>query len=370
MKTNIILLLLLGYNFLFSQPRIETSTTAHFYCPPCNLECDDKIFNAAGTCDVCGMKLTEMTPDQRVKQMKEQMTIAFYLQDRVEILDFAGPLEVLSYSGFEIFTVSKTKDPIRSQGILTVIPDYSIEDAPHAEILAFFGGNSGAASGDPEVIKWIRSRTEVDYHFSVCTGAFVLAESGQLTGKTATTFHSALSRLRDDYPEINVRDNVRFVDNGKVITTAGISAGIDGALHLVAKLKGLAVARLVAYNMEYDKWKPGEGLILSEDNPYDIPILSRETLTMYEGTYEVEGGKKAIVVAGEEGNTLYAIIENRVSPLFYISKDHYLNERGDELVFLWEGNKVAAYTRDDEKRFKKLNDQIKNARNRIINIGF
>lgn len=81
------------------------------------------------------------------------MTIAFYLQDGVEVLDFAGPMEVFSYAGFNVFTVSRKKEPITTQGILKVMPDHSIDDAPPADILAFFGGNAGPSSTDPAVRK-------------------------------------------------------------------------------------------------------------------------------------------------------------------------------------------------------------------------
>jgi transcriptional regulator GlxA family with amidase domain len=193
------------------------------------------------------------------------MTICFYLQDGVEVLDFAGPMEVFSYAGFKIFTVSKKKEPLLSQGILRVIPEYCIDDAPPSDILAFFGGDSGVAAEDPAVIAWVQSRkAETKYYFSVCTGAFFLGRAGILDGLTATTFHSSIDRLRAAFPSTKVLADVRFVDNGKVITTAGISAGIDGALHLVAKLKGEEVARQVAVEIEYDKWVPGQGLVLGE----------------------------------------------------------------------------------------------------------
>lgn len=195
-------------------------------------------------------------------------TIAFYLQPGVEILDFAGPMEVFDYAGYKISTVSKTIEPIVSQGILKIIPDYSIEDAPKADMLAFFGGNASNAYKDASVIEWVKSQTDVDLYFSVCTGAFVLAKAGLLEGKTATTFHTALNSLENDYPNVTVKRDVRFVDNGNVITTAGVSAGIDGALHVVSKLLGIEKAKEVAFYMEYDKWKPGEGLILTDENPY------------------------------------------------------------------------------------------------------
>ncbi len=211
------------------------------------------------------MQLVKLSVDERKKQMNwKPMTVAFYLQNGVEVLDFAGPMEVFAYAGFKVFTVSKTKDPILSQGILKIIPDYSLEDAPPADIIAFFGGNGRAAFHD-DVIQWLTARqASAQYLFSVCTGAFALGKAGLLDNQTVTTFHLAIDDLKKTAPKATVLDNVRFVDNGRVITTAGISAGIDGALHLVAKLKGQKAAEETAYYMEYDKWKPGEGLIVTK----------------------------------------------------------------------------------------------------------
>jgi transcriptional regulator GlxA family with amidase domain len=205
------------------------------------------------------------TNDSTQNPSPARKRIAFYLQDGVEILDFAGPMEVFSYADFEVFTVSSTRDPIVSQGILKIIPDYSLADAPEAEIIAFFGGNSGLPSNDPRVIDWVKKQSATaDYFFSVCTGAFILGEAGLLDGLTVTTFHESIDDLRRRFPRADVRSDVRFVDNGRIITTAGISAGIDVALHLVAKLRGDLAAEQVARYMEYDKWVPGEGLILGD----------------------------------------------------------------------------------------------------------
>ena len=195
-----------------------------------------------------------------------ELSVCFYLQDGVEVLDFAGPMEVFTDAGFKVFTVSRTKAPIKSQGVLTLVPDYSIEDAPPADILAFFGGNPGPSMRDTTLISWIRSRRAgTRYFFSVCTGAFIMGHAGILDGMTATTFHESIESLRKALPATKVLANVRFVDNGRVITTAGISAGIDGALHLVTRFKGLDVAKQTATYMEYDKWVPGQGLILNGD---------------------------------------------------------------------------------------------------------
>ncbi|RYU93391.1 DJ-1/PfpI family protein [Emticicia agri] len=236
----------------------QTASTDPFVCPPCDNDCDKLTFNEAGRCPHCGMELI-----QKSKLPKKKMTICFYLQDGVEVLDFAGPMEVFSYAGAKIFTVSKTRSPIKSQGILKVTPDYAITDAPPFDILAVFGGNSGVASEDPEVIAWIKARKPTtQYYFSVCTGAFILGKAGLLDNLTVTTFHESIDRLQKAVPSAKVLSNARFVDNGTIITTAGISAGIDGALHLVEKLGGKEAAKRVATYMEYDKWVPEQGLII------------------------------------------------------------------------------------------------------------
>jgi transcriptional regulator GlxA family with amidase domain len=237
-----ILFFCLLFASILAHAQIPAGKGEGYFCNLCNSSCDTLLFTKPGVCTHCGMQLVKQTYAERremLKKIDKKMTIAFYLQDGVEVLDFAGPMEVFSYAGFNVFTVSRQKAPITTQGILKVMPDYSIEDAPPAEILAFFGGNAGPSSVDPAVQKWIRDSL------------------------TATTFHASIESLRTALPKTKVLENVRFVDNGHVITTAGISAGIDGALHLVSRLRGDEAARQVAAYMEYDKWIPGQGLVVS-----------------------------------------------------------------------------------------------------------
>ena len=206
-------------------------------------------------------------PDSHQKTVvAKRPKVLFYLQDGVEVLDFAGPMEVFSAADFDVIIVSKTKSPITSQGILRITPDYSIDDAPKADILAFFGGNSSAAYNDPAVIHWLKNAAVPDYYFSVCSGAFILGKAGLLDHLTVTTFHENIDQLKQFTPLAKVLSNVRFVDDNNVITTAGVSAGIDGALYLVAKIKGDAAAIEVARYMEYDHWKPGLGLVIGHQN--------------------------------------------------------------------------------------------------------
>ncbi|MEM1406097.1 MAG: DJ-1/PfpI family protein [Bacteroidota bacterium] len=318
-----------------------------FVCPPCGLECDNLKHEKPGVCDHCNMLLVR---EDRVK------TIAFYLQDGVEVLDFAGPMEVFSYAGYNVFTVSREKKKIKSQGILTVVPDFSIENAPAADILAFFGGNSSAASNDPDVINWVKGQKNIEFYFSVCTGAFVLAEANILKGKIATTFHNALDNLESGYPEIDVRRDVRFVDNGRVITTAGISAGIDGALHLVAKLQGLNTAKRTAYYMEYDNWTPGDGLILSDDDPY-VQTIAADKLMAFTGTYEFENGEQIELTYGPRNEGLQAKIGNTVYPLYHEYENVFSDVTGKPVFFSGNDNgQIIGYSNTPEgKLFRKLN---------------
>ncbi|TMM56158.1 DJ-1/PfpI family protein [Maribacter algarum] len=306
-----------------------------YICPPCKQSCDNFEYQEKGICTHCNMVLVR-------KDLAK--TIAFYLQDGVEVLDFAGPMEVFVYAGYKVFIVSANQKPITSQGVLTITPDYSIENAPEADILAFFGGNSPAASQNTEVIQWVKNQKKVTHHFSVCTGAFVLAEAGILDGKTATTFHDALEDLTNNYSKIIVRKNVRFVDNGNVITTAGISAGIDGALHLVAKLQGVNAAKRTAYYMEYDNWQLGNGLVLAEDNPYKVTISS-EALKEFEGRYEYKNGSQFNLVYNSKTKDLNAIINETSFPVYHENGDVFSDVRNEPVFFKRnESGQVIGYS--------------------------
>jgi len=286
----------------------------------------------------------------------QSKTIAFYLQDGVEVLDFAGPMEVFAYAGYKVFTVSATDAPIKSQGILNITPDYSIANAPKADILAFFGGNSSAAFQNKEVIDWVKNQKDIQYHFSVCTGAFVLAEAGLLDDMTATTFHDALDGLERNYPKIDVRKDVRFVDNGNVITTAGISAGIDGALHLVAKLQGINAAKRTAYYMEYDNWNIGDGLILSKENPYEQTI-PQDKLKEFAGKYEYKDGNEIEITYDEDKHNLKAFFDGRFFPIYHEKGDLFSDVRSEPIFFHRDSeNQIAGYSLEQNgKVFRKSN---------------
>ncbi len=328
-----------------AQYSIPMNTT--YSCPPCNSTCDSLEFKEPGVCPHCNMVLVR-------KDLSK--TIAFYLQDGVEVLDFAGPMEVFAYAGYKVFTVSLTTEPITSQGILKVQPDYSIDNAPSADILAFFGGNSNAAFENKKVIEWVKNQDNVAYYFSVCTGAFVLAESGILDNRVATTFHNALDNLENNYPKVDVRRDVRFVDNGNEITTAGISAGIDGALHLVAKLQGLNAAKRTAYYMEYDNWNIGDGLILSDDNPYKQRV-EEAFLQAFEGTYQFNDGLLVTVGVNNKDMELLATLEGTQYPIYHETGDIF-SDVNSRPIFFERNSKgtVIGYRQSQEgPLFKKIN---------------
>jgi transcriptional regulator GlxA family with amidase domain len=160
---------------------------------------------------------------------------------------------------FNVYIVSKTKDPVNAQG-LTVVPRYSITDAPRPDIVLFPGGPSGHVTDDAEFFAWAKKASlEAEIAQSVCTGASVLGKAGLLDGLEVTTFHGAIDGLQKRYPKAKVKRGMRYVDNGQVVTTAGISAGIDGSLHVVARLLGRRIADQVANYMEY-AWVPEASL--------------------------------------------------------------------------------------------------------------
>lgn len=256
--------LLMIYFISINLPMASQNLTQNdqYVCPPCgDGSCDNTIFTAPGTCPVCGMTLIK----------KDRMkNVAIFVHDGVEILDFSGPGEVFAAArpengGFKVYTVSLTKEPIFSQGFVKIIPEYSIADVPTPDILVIPGGNSGPVANNPQVTAWIRQiAPDLEIALSVCTGAFVLQKAGLLDGKKATTWHGAIDRLRQMATRTEVLENTRWVDNGRVITTAGVSAGIDGALHVVEKIFGPETAQATARYMEYDKWKPGEGMVVDQ----------------------------------------------------------------------------------------------------------
>jgi transcriptional regulator GlxA family with amidase domain len=180
-------------------------------------------------------------------------TVHLVLWEGVELLDFAGPGQVFATAGYRVRAVAARPGAIVSQGFLRVEPDGILGDGDPPDLLVVPGGGSERAVADALLVEGVRRRAaEAGVVLSVCTGALVLAAAGLLDGLEATTWHGAFDRLRAAAPGARVREGVRFVDNGRIVTSAGVSAGIDAALHLVGRLDGPERARAVARYMEYD----------------------------------------------------------------------------------------------------------------------
>jgi transcriptional regulator GlxA family with amidase domain len=186
--------------------------------------------------------------------------LAILLFPDVELLDFAGPFEVFSVANrwtdppaFNVFTVAESAGPIQAKNGLAVLPHHSLDNAPAPHIVLVPGGvGTRQEMNNPVVINWIKDSAEAaELVLSVCTGALLLAKAGLLDGLEATTHHGSIELLRELAPQTTVFDDRRFVDNGKLITSAGISAGMDMSLHVVAKLLGDETARKTARQMEY-----------------------------------------------------------------------------------------------------------------------
>lgn len=184
-----------------------------------------------------------------------RMDVAVVIFDGVELLDFAGPAEVFVVAGngssFRVFTVSHNRDPIRTMGGIRVTPEYSFDNVPKVDIVVVPGGNTGNVG--KAGIEWLqKTATEVDVIMSVCMGAFLLAEAGLLDELEVTTHRWGIEGLKRAAPDASVVRDRRFVDSGKILTTAGVTAGIDGALHLVERFFGKEAARWTAEEwMEY-----------------------------------------------------------------------------------------------------------------------
>src|SRR5256885_7900220 len=193
--------------------------------------------------------------------------VAFLISEGAVVIDFCGPWEVFrdvmvpgrQDHPFRLYTVSESTSPIRAGGGMKIIPDYTLKNAPPPKVIVI------PAQSEPStaMLEWIRENSKnTDVTMSVCTGAFVLAKTGLLSGKSATTFHGAFKTFAIEFPDIELKRGARFVENGNLATAGGLSSGIDLALRVVERYYGREVAKQTAYNMEYQ----GEGWMNPDSN--------------------------------------------------------------------------------------------------------
>nr|WP_105102857.1 DJ-1/PfpI family protein [Microbulbifer pacificus] len=194
------------------------------------------------------------------------MNIGIYIYDDAEVLDFSGPYEVFATASrlsnptglFNVFLLAEEKRTVSARAGYLVEPHYGIDDHPELDVLIVVGGVHTAELDKPDVIDWVaRTAESTDLVASVCTGAFILAQAGVLTGLDATTHWEDQQALSSMFPDVRVIRNHRWVDQGKFVTSGGISAGIDMSLHLVSRLASPALAKMTARQMEYE-WHSNE----------------------------------------------------------------------------------------------------------------
>lgn len=193
------------------------------------------------------------------------MRVGIYVFDQVEVLDFAGPWEVFTTAArvharsapgaslFEVCTLGATPAPVKARAGLVVQPDFTLAGHPPLDLLIVPGGVVSAELARPGLSDWLqRQAATVPIMASICTGAFLLAQAGLFAGKAATTHWEDIADLRAMFPGLDVREGLRWVDEGRVLSSAGISAGIDMSLHLVERLAGRALAERTARQLEFD----------------------------------------------------------------------------------------------------------------------
>ena len=280
-----------------------------YVCPPCGCSADGELFAEPGDCAGCGMArvLADAIDD-----------VAIVVFDGVELLDFSGPGEVFAAAGgagqgYRVFTVAASTDPVVSQGFLRITPSYDVESAPEPEIVVIPGGGIGRVLESQAMMDWIEKRAAAggsEVVLSVCNGALVLARLGLLDGLEATTHHGSIDSLRQMAPDAKVHDDRRFVDNGRIVTAAGVSAGIDAALHVVARRAGVEHAERVARYMEY-AWDPATTREHVAPDPEGLPLA-------------LTGLDPVLLAAGEEkaGQETRVATDDRYRYLFASDESH------------------------------------------------
>ncbi|WP_275066531.1 DJ-1/PfpI family protein [Acidisarcina polymorpha] len=182
--------------------------------------------------------------------------VAFPISQGVVIIDFCGPWEVFNSADlpghqgkvFETYTVAETLEPITASGGMKIIPNYTFETAPPPKVVVI----PAQGGANEAMLAWIRSVTRAtDVTMAVCVGAFVLADTGLLAGRSATTFHNAYARFEARYPDIHLKRGARFVEDGNLASAGGLSSGIDLAIRVIERYYGREAAEKTAYLLEY-----------------------------------------------------------------------------------------------------------------------
>ena len=236
---------------------------------------------------------------------KGSIPVAFLISDGAVVIDFCGPWEVFHHAStgrddapFQLYTVAESVKPVRASGGMMIVPSYTLETAPPPKVIVI------PAQGDHSeaVLNWIRKASKTaDLTMSVCTGAMLLAKTGLLDGKSATTHHAAYKQMALEFPNVQVRRGLRFVEDGAVASAGGLSSGIDLALRVVERYYGHDAAVQTAYGMEYQ----GEGWMKPESNAvYAVAKVSKSGQPLCP-VCEMEVDPKTELKSNFKGKTYY-----------------------------------------------------------------
>jgi putative intracellular protease/amidase len=254
--------------------------------------------------------------------------LAIVLFPGVQIIDYTGPYEVFGHARvddqrvFRIYTVAPAAGPIRTSMGMSVNPEFTIANAPKPDVLVVPGGNVAPQLENAELVSWIRDSARTsEVVLSVCNGAFFLAKAGLLDGLEATTFAGLIDELRVAAPKTRVVTDRRFVDNGKVVTAAGLSSGIDGALHVIEKLYGKGTAQVAAVQMEYN-WRPDSGFARAA-------LADRHLRPAYDALEEYRGRVLSHEGSREKWETSFSIRTSAAPSAVLAKVDAALSSRRD-----------------------------------------
>ncbi|MBA3766167.1 MAG: DJ-1/PfpI family protein [Acidobacteria bacterium] len=267
-----------------------------------------KVHLTAALLILCGISISTLAvmtradktaqgPQPPQQQKPAPRNLAILIFDGVQIIDYTGPYETFGHAygndgpAFNIYTVTEKGGPITTAMGMSVNPKYSFENAPRPDVLLVPGGVVEGQLSNPNVIKWVQSKAkDAEVVISVCNGAFILARAGLLDGLEATTTSNLIPLLRKEAPKVKVVDDRRYVDNGKIITTAGLSSGIDGSLHVIERFFGRGTAQMAALGMEYN-WDP--------DSKFVRAALADKYMRFNYEVKHLEGGWKSLSRAGD-----------------------------------------------------------------------
>jgi putative intracellular protease/amidase/YHS domain-containing protein len=214
------------------------------------------------------------TAPSKLKPPADGIPVAFLISDGAVVIDFCGPWEVFGnvmvggrMDTFRLYTVAETAKPIKASGGMKIIPDYTLESAPTPKIIVI----PAQSNSSEAVLAWIRKSSKTaDVTMSVCTGAYLLAQTGLLAGKGATTHHAAYVDFALKFPDIRVMRGVRFVEDGNLATSGGLFCGMDLALRVVERYYSQEIAAQTAYDMEYQ----GQGWLQPDSNAAYLKVAT------------------------------------------------------------------------------------------------